>query len=318
MKRVLITGATGFVGKYLIDHLVEIGNSEIFGTSYVDSDLSQFSKQKNVKIKKVDLTSFDQTKNLIDDIKPDQIYHLAALTSPADSFTDGTRVILSNIGIQMNLLNAVRGSKLDKTRVLIVSSGEVYGMVDQSDLPINEETKMRPANPYAVSKIAQDYLALQYHLSYKMNIVRIRPFNHTGPGQTDTFVVPAFARQIAEIEKGQKDPVIKVGSLDAKRDFSDVRDVVRGYVLLMEKGESGEVYNLGSGKSLKIQSILDTLLSFSDIKIIVEKDPARMRPIEVPEIYSNFSKVAKATGWKPEIGIEKTLKDTLDYWRGVV
>ena len=184
-----------------------------------------------------------------------------------------------------------------------------------SDLPIGEETEIRPVNPYAVSKVACDFLGLQYFLSYKLPIVRVRPFNHIGPRQSPSFVVAAFAKKIAEIEKNKIPPVIKVGNLSPKRDFTDVRDTVWGYQLLIEKGEPGEVYNIGSGRSYEIKYILDTLLSFSDKKITIETDSALMRPVDVPELVCDNSKIKKVTGWEPKIPIEQTLRETLDYWR---
>lgn len=218
----------------------------------------------------------------------------------------------------MNLLNAMKELGLTSARFLVVSSGEVYGLVTLSDLPIDEDTLLRPTNPYAVSKITQDYLGLQYILSYKFDIVMVRPFNHTGPGQSPSFAIPAFSKQIAMIEKGQQEPVLKVGNLSAKRDFSDVRDIVKGYVLLMEKGITGEVYNIGSGKSRSTKELLDMLLSMTDKKIEILEDPSKFRPIEVADVYCDYKKLNSLTGWIPEIPIEKTLQDTLDYWRGIV
>jgi len=314
MKKVLITGATGFVGKHLTEYLVSSGESEIFGTSLIDSKPQE---DKKIQIEKIDLTNFNDVVSLIDRIKPDHIYNLASLTSPAESFENPTPVVLGNIEIEMNVLNAIKNKGL-KTRIVIVSSAEVYGLVESSDLPVDEKTPMRPGNPYAVSKIAQDFLGLQYNLSYKLDIVRMRPFNHTGPGQGPNFAIPAFAKQIALIEKGQQEPFLKVGNLEAKRDFSDVRDIVKGYALICQKGISGEVYNIGSGKSHQMKELLDILLSLSDKKITIESDSKRFLPVDVDNIYCNYGKLNSLTGWKPEIPIEKTLKDTLDYWRSIV
>ena len=315
MKKILITGATGFVGRHLAESLASTTECEIYGTSLTDSGPQ---KGSGIQLEKIDLTSFDAVLSLIEKIKPDQIYHLASLTSPSESFSNPTPVVLANIEIQMNLLNAVNNSGLTKTRLLLVSSADVYGLVDSADLPIDEQTQMRPSNPYAVSKIAQDYLGLQYYLAYKLDIVRVRPFNHTGPGQSDSFAIPSFAHQIAQIEKGEQKAVLKVGSLSAKRDFTDVRDIVRGYAQLMEKGISGEVYNIGSGKSHSMQKLLDILLSLSTKKIEVQEDSAKFRPSDVVNVYCDYKKLNSQTGWSPEIPIEKTLQDTLDYWRALV
>ena len=177
---------------------------------------------------------------------------------------------------------------------------------------------MSSFNVYAVSKITQDYLSLQYKLAYKLDIVRVRPFNHTGPGQTPVFAIPSFAKQIAQIEKGQIEPVLKVGNLSAKRDFTDVRDIVKGYCLLMEKGVNGEVYNIGSGQSFEMKKLLDMLLSLSNKKITVESDSEKFKPGSIFDVYCDYAKLNSLTGWKPKIPIEKTLQDTLDYWRGIV
>jgi GDP-4-dehydro-6-deoxy-D-mannose reductase len=200
----------------------------------------------------------------------------------------------------------------------VVASAEVYGCVKKEDLPIDEETPLNPTNPYAVSKLTQDFLGLQYHLSYGLKTLRVRPFNHVGPRQSPNFVVSTFAQKIVEIEKGKREPVLPVGNLQAKRDFTDVRDVVKVYSLLMEKGEFGEVYNIGSGVSYKIAEILEKLLSISKVKITVKVDKSLFRPIDDPDLVCDVTKVTKLTGWRPEIPIEKTLKDTLDYWRNII
>jgi len=185
-------------------------------------------------------------------------------------------------------------------------------------LPQTEESPLRPNNPYAVSKVAQDFLGLQYHLAYGLPVVRVRPFNHTGPGQSPRFVVPAFASQIARIEVGLQEPVLRVGNLDAARDFSDVRDIVRAYHLAVTEGEPGEVYNLASGRPQPVRGLLETLLGYSQVKIRVERDEERSRPVDVPVVYGSAEKFHRQTGWEPQIPFEQTLRDTLEYWRGQV
>lgn len=312
MKKALITGISGFAGSFLAELLLEEGY-EVYGTHISDDVKNIDSIKDSVHLKKLNLLDTKDVEQYISSTSFDTIFHLAALTSPAESFKEPTAVFTNNISAQINLLEAVRQSS-SSPRVLITSSAEVYGMVKEAELPISEKAELRPGSPYAVSKIAQDYLGLQYFLSYGMDIVRIRPFNHVGPRQAPGFVVSSFAKQIAEIENGKEKPVIKVGNLTAKRDFTDVRDMVKAYVLLAEKGVSGEVYNAGSGTSHKISEILDTLLSFATQKIEIETDPAKLRPSDVPDIRSDNRKIESETGWKPEIPLEKTLKDTLDYW----
>lgn len=310
-----ITGISGFAGSFLAELLLE-KDYEVYGT-HVSDDIKNLEHIKNdLHLEKVNLLELDSIKDSISKSSPDVVYHLAALTSPAQSFNEPDLVVTNNITAELNLLESIRLSSASP-RVLIVSSAEVYGLILPENLPVNEKTELRPSSPYAVSKIAQDYLGLQYSLSYGMDIVRVRPFNHIGPRQTPQFVVAAFARQIAEIEKQHKDSVISVGNLDAKRDFTDVRDMVKAYYALTKKGEVGQVYNVGSGKSYKISEVLQKLLSFSDKKIQIEVDLLKLRPSDVPDIYSDNSKIEKL-GWSPQIDLSKTLKDTLDYWRDVV
>lgn len=318
MKKVLITGITGFAGSFLAEHLLERGGFEIAGTYLSSSSLSSVSLIKDkINSIQIDLNNESSVNDVVSKQSPEYIFHLAALTSPSESFENPSDFIINNIRAQINLLEAVRHTKLSP-RILIVSSAEVYGNVSSRDLPIDEETSLAPVNPYAVSKIAQDFLGLQYFLSYKMQIVRVRPFNHIGPRQSPSFVVSSFAKKIAEIEKGKIEPVLKVGNLSAKRDFTDVRDIVRGYVSLLETADAGDVYNIGSGKSYPISEILNKLLSLSDKKIKVEVDEKLIRPIDVPELVCDNSKILKKTGWKPSAPIENTLKDTLDYWRALI
>lgn len=257
------------------------------------------------------------TEDLVRKSKPDYVFHLAALTSPSESFSNPSLTITNNTTAQVNLLEAIRKSN-SNAAILIISSADVYGLVDKKDLPIDEETPLMPVNPYAVSKLTQDFLGLQYFLSYGMKVVRVRPFNHIGPRQSPHFVVSSFAKQIAEIEKGGKEKVINVGNLSSKRDFTDVRDVVAAYLLALEKGKSGDVYNIGSGTSYKISEILDKLISLSadNIKAEVNRDLIRVK--DEPELLCDRTKFTNQTGWKPSIDIETTLKDTLDYWRNIV
>lgn len=313
MKKILISGATGFVGTYLTDYLLSKGDTKIIGTSLS----GKTSPKENCEIVTLNLLDGQSVEKLIVERKPDEIYHLAALSSPKQSFINPAETMTNNITAEINILEALRKNNMQSTKVLITSSAEVYGLVSTDDLPIDENTPLQPSNPYAVSKIAQDFLGLQYYLSYKLHIIRVRPFNHIGPGQTPQFVVPAFAKRIAEIEKGTLD-VLTVGNLDAKRDFTDVRDMIVSYDLLMQKGKRGDVYNIGSGVSYKIAEILDMLLSFSTKKIIPQQDPTLLMPADNPELICDPSKMKAITGWLPKISMQQTLKDTLDYWRSTL
>ena len=319
MKKVLITGISGFVGKHLAQRLLDLNDYQIVGTYFSDGSADKLSQIKDkVHLERIDLTDKDLVASLISTHKPDWIFHLAAQSAPSLSFKIPAETITTNMVSEVNLFEALKNNDLKNTRVLVVSSTEVYGKVDPKDLPIKEEASFRPVNTYAVSKIGQEYLGVQYNLSYALDIVRVRPFNHIGPGQEAKFALPSWARQIAQIEKKQTDPVMKVGNLEAKRDLTDVRDIVKAHILALEKGKAGDVYNLGTGKSYAMKEVLDKLLSLSTVKISVEKDPALMRPADVPNLVSNSEKFRALSGWKPEISLEQTLKDILDYWRGIV
>jgi GDP-4-dehydro-6-deoxy-D-mannose reductase len=315
MKKILITGITGFVGEYLAEHVSENGNIEIFGTYLSDESKKNFTLKDKVTLLKVDLTKSEEVESIFKRVQPDEVYHLAAKASVAESFIDPIHTLHNNIDSEVFLFEAILKANLLNTKVLVVSSSEVYGIVKQQDLPVNEEVSLHPANPYAVSKIAQDYLAFQYFISKKIPIIRIRPFNHIGPRQGEGFVVSSFAKQIASIEKGLQQPIMNVGNLDAKRDFTDVRDIVKAYTLILERGELGDVYNIGSGKSHSISEILDILVGFSKITITKKQDEALMRPSDLKNIVCDNTKIRKKTGWKPNIPLEQSLQDILDYWR---
>ena len=311
MAKIFITGINGFVGKHLVRQYSE---DEIVG---LVKDSTGEDLGENVKTHQGDILDKQRIQDVISEIRPDIIFHLAALTSPAESLKNPVETINNNVSGQLNILEAVRNLELD-CKTLVVSSAEVYGNVNEKNIPTTESAELLPNTPYGVSKATQDLLGYQYSKSYGLKNIRVRPFNHIGPGQAPIFVVSAFAKQIAMIEKGQQEKIIKVGNLTPKRDFTDVRDVVRAYKLLMEKGEFGEVYNIGSGKSYEISEILNILMSFSTEKIDVVEDSALVRSVDVKELRCDFSKLKNDTGWEPEIPIEKSLKDTLDYWRDII
>lgn len=319
MKKVFITGITGFAGSFLAEYLISLGNFTIKGTYLTEESLSLVSGIKDkIELVKLNLLDEEKVNFLINKYKPDIVFHLAALTSPADSFQNPAATITNNVTAQINLLEAIQRNKLLDTKILIVSSADAYGIVDKKDLPIDEETSFRPTNTYSVSKIAQDFLGFQYFLSYGLKIIRVRPFNHIGPRQSSKFVVASFAKQIAEIEADKIEPAIFVGNLSAKRDFTDVRDMVKAYFLAVEKGDIGDVYNIGSGTSFRISEILDKLLSLSKKQIRIQVDKSRFRPSDEQELVCNRKKFTDKTGWEPTISLETTLKDTLDYWRKII
>jgi GDP-4-dehydro-6-deoxy-D-mannose reductase len=262
----------------------------------------------------VDLRDAEAARQLIEQVRPDRIYHLAGQAFVGDSWSRPWDTIETNMRAQVNLLEAVVAAGLTP-RILVVGSAEEYGRVDPQSLPIAEDSPLLPDSPYALSKIGQDLLGLQYHLSHGLPIVRVRPFNHIGPRQNHRFVAPAFASQIAAIEAGQQPPVLQVGNLSARRDFTDVRDMARAYALAVESGAAGQVYNVGSGRSWSVQELLAVLLSFATVSIRVELDPARLRPIDVPDLVAQARKFKQRTGWEPQISFEQSLRDLLDYER---
>lgn len=307
--RVLITGATGFVGNHLATHLhTSHPDAVIYGTKLFDTEKSNQHIETTYLI---DLKDYGQVRDMLVDCQPDYIYHLAAQAFVPRSFEDPWETLENNIRSQLNLIQACL--ELDiRPRMLIISSAEIYGAVDAAKMPITVDTPMRPTNPYSVSKVTQDMLGLQFFLSHDLPIMRARAFNHIGPGQNPRFVAPAFATQIAKIEVNHQEPFIYVGNIEAQRDFTDVRDIVRAYQLITEKGQPGQAYNVASGKAYSIQYLLDTLLSYSDIEIEVRVDEARLRPVDVPVILGDYSQLNHDTGWKPTISFEGTLKDVLD------
>ena len=319
MKKVLITGITGFAGSHLANHLLSKKDYQVNGTFLIEGSLKNVDKIRDkIKTIRVDLNDSEQVFKIVKDIRPDLVFHLAALAGSGESFVNPAKTVTNNITLEINLLEAIKRNNLLDTKILVISSAEVYGLVKKEDLPIDEETPFMPTNPYAVSKLAQDFLGLQYFLSYGLKVVRARPFNHIGPRQSTNFAISSWSSQIAQIEKGKHEPVLLVGSLEAYRDFTDVRDMAKAYLLLIEKGKSGDVYNLGSGNSYKISDILKILLSFSKVKIKVKTDKSLLRPADNPRLVCDSKKFRSLTGWKPQIPLEKTLQDTLDYWRNIV
>jgi GDP-4-dehydro-6-deoxy-D-mannose reductase len=309
----LITGAGGFVGGHLCDYLLAHTDWNLVGTVF-GRPIETESPAPRLRLVPADLRDRNNVHSLVEELKPDYIFHLAAQSFVPTSFADPWHTLENNIQSQLNLLEGVRVSGRE-VWFLVVGSNEEYGAPEPDELPQTEQNPLRPNNPYAVSKVGQDFLGLQYHLAYDMAVVRVRPFNHTGPGQSPRFVVPAFASQIARIEAGLQEPVIRVGNLATSRDFVDVRDIVRAYHLAITTGAPGEVYNLASGRARSIQALLETLLRYSEAEIHVERDLDRYRPVDVPVVYGSADKFWRRTGWTPQIPFERTLLDTLAYWR---
>jgi GDP-4-dehydro-6-deoxy-D-mannose reductase len=316
MMRALITGINGFVGSHLAEYLLEHTDWHVAGTVYGPEDNIEPLRNR-LELYPAELSKLETVISIVEQVQPNYIFHLAAQPLVSLSRRDPWGTLAVNIRLQLNILEAV--ARLDsEIRILVVGSSEEYGQVKSDELPIKETNPLRPTSPYAVSKVAQDMLGLQYHLSHKLFTVRVRAFNHIGPRQRLGFVVPDFASQIAEAEAGLREPIIQVGNLEPQRDFSDVRDVVRGYHLLITQGGPGEVYNLGSGQAHSVREMLEMLLSMSNVPITVEQDPERLRPTDVPVIVGDCTKIREQTGWQPTIPFEQSLRNVLDYWRGSI
>jgi GDP-4-dehydro-6-deoxy-D-mannose reductase len=313
--KVLVTGITGFAGSHLVDYMLTLKNVEIVGILRWRSRTENIEHFRDkVSFVECDLRDASSVRDVIEAVRPDRIFHLAAQSFVPTSWTAPTESLVTNIIGQLNLFEAVKKTGL-KPRIQLACSSEEYGLVHEHELPIRETNPLRPLSPYAVSKVGQDMLGYQYFKSFGIPIIRTRGFNHEGPRRGPVFVCSDFAKQIADIEKGRREPVVRVGNLDARRDFTDVRDIVRGYWLALEKGEPGEEYNLCSGRAWKIRDMLDYLLTLTKAKIKIESDPARMRPSDVPVLLGDYGKFKKATGWEPTIPFEQTLQDLLAYWR---
>lgn len=308
--RILVTGGSGFAGQYLLHHLQQVEPEATLIATTINVAPTD-PKLASVDWIVVNLLDTKAVFDLINNHKPDVIYHLAALSAPSKALTAAWQTLENNVKMQFNIIHACLDLQLSP-QLLLITSGDIYDTRVNTGDPITEVTPLCPNNPYALSKITQDMMGLQYYLSHQLPIIRIRPFNHTGAGQTLGFVAPDFAMQIARIEAGLQEPVIHVGNLEAYRDFSDVRDIVKAYHLISKHGEAGEAYNVASGKATSIAMLLQTLINDTDIDIDVQVDTAKLRPVDTPIIVGSAEKLTKLTGWQPTIDIQTTLHDLLN------
>jgi GDP-4-dehydro-6-deoxy-D-mannose reductase len=313
--RILITGITGFVGSHLAEFALDRGAQVVGALRWRSSTEHIDHLLERITLIQSELRDLSSARDLVERARPDYIVHLAAQSFVGASWQTPAETLVTNAIGQMNLFEAIRqlGSH---ARFLVIGSSEEYGLVYPDELPIRETNPLRPLSPYAVSKVTQDLMGFQYWKSYGLDIVRARAFNHDGPRRGDAFAVSNFAKQIAEIETGQREPVVLTGDLKPTRDFSDVRDVVRGYWDLLERGTAGEVYNLCSGVDWSIERILNFLLSRSTVQgIELRTDATRLRPSDILALRGSFEKIERAIGWRPRIPLEQTLDDVLEYWR---
>ena len=308
----LITGASGFAGTHLVQYIGRRKGTKLFGMVYESyGELDKYIPES--QLVKINLLDRDKVMEVVKHTKPEMIVHLAAMAAVGESFLRPQEVLENNILISLNILEAAK-TYARRARVLMIGSADEYGLVEQNQVPINETAPLRPTSPYAVSKVAVDYLGLQYHLAYKLPVIRLRPFNHIGEYQSPGFVVADFAKQIGEAEIDPK-KVVKVGNLSAIRDYTDVKDMVRAYDLALAKCIPGEIYNVGSGKGIRTQDLLNLMLTKARREIRVEVDPKRYRPVDVEAVVADAGKFQKQTGWKPTIPLEVTLDRVLNYWR---
>lgn len=310
--RVLITGVAGFVGGHMVDFLRrEAPDAVVVG---LDSRPGRRAQSLAIEIVQADLEDASSVRAAIARVSPDRVIHLAAQSSPQRSWEDPERTLRTNVLGMLHLLEAARAQPV-APRILAVGSADEYGLVQSHELPLREDAPLRPASPYAASKVAAGYLALQYALSPGLPVVRTRTFHHTGPRRGEQFAESSFARQLAEIEAGQRPPRLEVGNLESVRDFTDVRDVVRAYWALLDRGARGEIYNVCSGRGVKLEELLQGLIALSGLRVEVHVDPARLRAADAPVLIGDPSRLRAATGWEPEIPIDRTLRDLLGYWR---
>lgn len=307
--RYFITGIEGFVGHHLAEHLISSGH-EVSGSYFDEGSVKDL--QGRCALFRVDLRKGTDLRQALESSRPQCVFHLAAQSSPALSFAKPVETFEINVIGLVNLLEEARNT-IPGSKLVMVSSCEVYGLTGTSD-PLKEDHPYNAASPYAVSKISQEQLTIQYFHTYGMNALVARPFPHTGPGQPEMFALPSFAKQIAGIAKRGGDPTVMVGNLEARRDISDVRDVVRAYALLAEKGRPGEIYNICSGKYITIRRALEILIEISGKDIEIKSDPQRFRPLDIPILWGDNGKIGRETGWQPQFTMERTLNDLYQYW----
>lgn len=303
--KVIITGINGFVGYYLSDYLKKTYDCKIYGLGNVVTDLDNYHK--------IDLCNLVELENFIKKTTPDYIFHLAAQSSVKLSWDKPNETINNNITSTINLLECIKKYS-PKTRILLIGSSEEYGKTFEINSSPTEEEKCMPENPYAISKVAQNQLGTLYAKAYNLFIVMTRSFNHMGPGQSELFVLSDFCKQVVEIKYGLKKNIIYVGNLEAKRDFTDVRDIVKAYASLIISGQSGQTYNVGSGKLYKISALLDKIVKIANCDINIEIDNQKYRPIEIKEACANITKINSDIKWNPDIELDQTINDTILYW----
>lgn len=308
-QKALIIGAAGFVGGHLIHELMTNTDWEITASKLSDEVIDE----SKINVIDLDILDYQAINNTLSMLKPDFIFHLAAQSSVSFSWKKPQMTVDINVKGTINILESIKKLEL-QSRVLLIGSSEEYGEVNTNDNPVSESHTTKPLNIYSATKHMQNILGNIYYRAYHMDILMVRAFNHIGPGQSDQFVVSDFCKQIAEIKLNKRESRILVGNLSAERDFTDVRDIVRGYRMLMLYGESGKTYNIGQGKAISISDLLNCIIKLSNIDIQVEVDLNKFRPVDTPKIESNIELIKKDIGWVPEISLEESILSILEYW----
>lgn len=308
--RVFITGATGFVGSYVVEHYVRQG-WDVHGTTHSPANEE---RSFGITLHSVDLRDATATIDLVSKVRPDVIHHLAGQSSVATSRRHPMDTMIDNISMQRYILDGALAAGNSPT-VVVAGSADEYGFVREEENPIVEEQELRPTSPYALSKVAQDLMAHEYFLVHNLPVVRVRPFLQIGPRRSDTFIAGSFARQVAEVQLGIAPPVIDVGNIDQVRDLTDVRDVTTALALLADEGEPGSVYNIASGVGHSLRRLLTRMIETAGAEVDIRTDPSRLRKGEPPVFVGDATKLRRATGWQPEIPFDRSVDDTLDYWQ---
>ena len=312
--KALITGVAGFAGGHLARHLLDRDDKVAGLRQPGDRRPGESSPPSDVEVHEADILDAPSVARIVSNFEPDAIFHLAAFSNPESSWTNARRALETNIIGSYNVLQAALETGL-RPRVLLVGSVQQYGLVPEGEQPIGEDRPQRPLTPYGVSKSAQEVLGLRFFLAEELPVFLVRSFNHTGPGQESTYVCSSFARQVAEIEAGRREPTIRVGNLSARRDFSDVRDIVRGYREILERGKPAAPYNICRGEAFSIEEILATLRDLAEAQVTVEVDAARYHAVDAPLLVGDNTKLRSEVGWKPEIELKQTLADLLSHWQ---
>jgi GDP-4-dehydro-6-deoxy-D-mannose reductase len=317
--RILITGINGFIGSHLAEYLAHnLQQVEIFGLRRLRASLENLKKVVDkINLLEGDIRDFPSLINVLYNVRPDRIFHLAGQSAIDHSFTMPAETFCTNLLGTVNLLEAIKETKLNP-QIILASAGEAYGLTYTDELPMKENSPLRPLSPFGVSKACQDLLGFQYYKTYGLKIIRVRIFNSIGPRQPDYYFVSSLAKQIAEIEKKKKNPVLAVGNLENKRDYTDVRDLVRALWLVSEKSEPGEALNLGSGQAWSGQELLKLIMAMTRTKLVVQTDEKKLHQSEPAILLADISRLVKLTGWKPQINLKQSMLDLLNYWRELV